>query len=107
MRSKRKFTKNPLLKLFSQLGAVLVCLSFLSVASVTQAAPRELVFLNWSDYMDPDLIAEFEEQHGVKVKEIYFEHDEARDNILVEADGRGYDLAIVNGGNMSAYRQRG
>ena len=72
-----------------------------------RAEAKELVLLNWSDYLDPELIAKFEQEHGIKVKEIYFEHDEARDNILVEADGKGYDLAIVNGGNMSTYRSRG
>ena len=107
MRNERKPAKHPLISAIRHLGTILICLSVFSAGSVTQAAPEELVFLNWSDYMDPELIAEFEQEHGVKVKQIYFEHDEARDNILVEADGKGYDLAIVNGGNMSAYRQRG
>lgn len=89
------------------LGALVLGLAILLAQSTAQAAPQELVFLNWADYMDPELLAEFEKKHGVKVKQIYFEHDEARDNLLVQSDGRGYDLAIVNGGNMRAYRARG
>jgi spermidine/putrescine transport system substrate-binding protein len=86
---------------------LLLGLSMLLPQAPVQAAAQELVLLNWADYMDPELIAKFEKKHGIKVKQIYFEHDEARDNILVEADGKGYDLAIVNGGNMSTYRARG
>ena len=89
------------------LGALLLGLSMLLPDTPAKAATQELVLLNWADYLDPELIAEFEKKHGIKVKQIYFEHDEARDNILVEADGKGYDLAIVNGGNMSSYRARG
>jgi spermidine/putrescine transport system substrate-binding protein len=81
--------------------------SLLLSQTAAEAAERELLFLNWSAYMDPELIAEFESSHGVKVKQIYFEHDEARDSMLVEADGKGYDLAIVAGANMSTYRSLG
>ncbi len=88
-------------------GALLLGLSLLLPQAPAKAATQELVLLNWADYMDPELIAKFEKKHGIKVKQIYFEHDEARDDILVEADGKGYDLAIVNGGNMSTYRARG
>jgi len=107
MRKIQKSAKHPFVSSIKRLGAMLILIAIFGANSVTQAAPQELVFLNWSDYMDLELLAEFEKKHGVKVKQIYFEHDEARDNILVEADGKGYDLAIVNGGNMTAYRQRG
>ena len=32
-----------------------------------QPSARELVFLNWSEYMDPDLIRRFEKQYQAKV----------------------------------------
>ena len=86
-------------------ASLLLGASILLSPATSESTERELLFLNWADYMDSELIAEFEAKHGVKVKQIYFEHDEARDNMLVEADGKGYDLAIVNGGNMSTYRE--
>ncbi len=72
-----------------------------------QSAPRELVFLNWSEYMDPDLLEKFERLHKVKVREIYYESDDIRDQILLETDGKGYDLALVNGAMIATYLQRG
>jgi len=107
MAQRKKSIKYALGFLSGILSAVFFSAPVLFASYATEAATQELVFLNWADYLDPELIAEFEAKHGIKVKQIYFEHDEARDNILVEADGKGYDLAIVNGGNMSTYRARG
>jgi len=87
---------------------------FVSVSSVTfaadstpQAEPRELVFLNWSEYMDPDLVEKFEKQFNVKFREVYFESDDLRDDMMLETDGQGYDLALVNGISVDVYRKRG
>jgi spermidine/putrescine transport system substrate-binding protein len=72
-----------------------------------QPPPRELVFLNWFEYMDPDLIRRFEQQHQVKVHEIYYESDDVRDEMLLETDGKGYDVVLVNGSMIATYLQRG
>lgn len=71
------------------------------------SATRELVLLNWSDYIDPELIEKFERQFNAKVNEVYFETDDTRDDIMIETDGRGCDLVVVNGIQMHLYRQRG
>lgn len=67
-------------------------------------ARRELVFLNWDSYVDPALIRAFEKRYDVRVREMFFESDEARNRMLVEADGKGYDVAVVNGDALSLYR---
>ena len=79
----------------------------LSFNAVGQPLQRELVLLNWSEYMDPDLISQFEHQYNVEVHEIYFESDDVRDEMLLEADGKGYDLALVNDAMINPYLQRG
>lgn len=87
-----------------------LCAGMLFAFGTTWAAeppPRELVLLNWSEYMDPDIIARFEKTHNAKVKEIYFESDDTRDEMLVASDGRGYDLVLVNGVNLRLYHLRG
>ena len=81
---------------------------FLSAFTLLQAADdisakQELVLLNWSEYMDPELIKKFEEQHNVKVEEIYFESDDYRDNYMLETQGRGIDVIVVNGIQMRSY----
>lgn len=67
----------------------------------------ELVILNWSEYMDPTIISTFEAQHNVKIKEIYFESDDARDQILLQTKGKGFDLILSNGAVINGYRKKG
>lgn len=76
-------------------------------AGVPLTPKRELVILNWSEYMDPGLIREFEAAFQVDVKEVYFESDEMRDDILVETDTEGYDIVVVNGATLRLYKLRG
>jgi spermidine/putrescine transport system substrate-binding protein len=68
---------------------------------------QKLVILNWSEYIDPEVIEAFEQQYNAEVSEIYFESDELRNDTLVESDGAGYDLAMVNGVGLETYRKRG
>ena len=68
---------------------------------------QELVVLNWEDYMDLELIAEFEEKFDVKIREVYFENDNERDKLLIQSDGKGYDIAIVDGTTIAKYQKLG
>lgn len=68
---------------------------------------QELIILNWSEYLDPELAREFGRKFDAEVKEIFFESDDSRDGWLAESDGRGYDVAIVNGLRMNVYKKRG
>ena len=70
------------------------------------APPQELNFLTWADYLDPELVAEFEQEYGARIKFTYYESDDARDEILSYNDGRGYDLGIVNGLILQSYVKR-
>jgi len=76
----------------------------------TQAAAQEtpeLVVLNWPNYLDPELVERFEQQHGAKVREVYFEGDDQRDEMLVSSDGAGYDVALVSGNMLQTYVRSG
>ncbi len=88
-------------------GAAL-CAGFATEAVRAKAEePRELVLLNWAEYIDPALVAKFEAGHNARVKEVFYEDEEARDQLLLEADGKGYDLALVSGRQLAHYRARG
>jgi spermidine/putrescine transport system substrate-binding protein len=71
------------------------------------APSRELVFLTWSDYIDPDLLAEFERACGCGVKQVYFETDTRRDEILAERNGTGFDLVLASGVALKSYARLG
>lgn len=80
---------------------------FLSIPTMVQAAEKpELVFLNWSEYLDPELVKKFEEQYNVTVKEIYFESDDYRDNYILETQGEGVDLIMINGVQARNYKRQ-
>jgi spermidine/putrescine transport system substrate-binding protein len=67
----------------------------------------ELSFLNWSDYMDPELLEDFRQQTGISVKQTYYASDSNRDELLLETEGKGFDLVIVNGARIRILAKRG
>ena len=75
--------------------------------SISAEKPEELVILNWAEYFDPKMLKAFEKEYKVKVKEVYFESDDARDQILLQTQGKGFDLIIVNGIKIDIYRKSG
>lgn len=70
-------------------------------------AQASLVILNWSEYMDPEVLSDFEKKYGVKVREVYYESDDARDVMMLETEGRGVDLILINGSKLNSYIKRG
>jgi spermidine/putrescine transport system substrate-binding protein len=76
------------------------------VSSGNAGVTEELVVLTWADYLDPEIVAEFEQEYGVKIRFTYYESDDARDQILAASDGRRYDLAVVNGLMLQSYAKR-
>ena len=64
----------------------------------------DLVFYNWSDYMDPDLITQFEEEFGVTVTEDFYPSNE---ELLakVQSGGSGYDVIVPSDYMVSIMRE--
>ena len=97
-----------LLPFFKSMAVLLVFFSPLASAADSSAQKqRELVLLNWSEYIDPELVVKFEKQFNAKLTEVYFESDDLRDDMMLETDGSAYDLALVNGVSVDVYRKRG
>jgi spermidine/putrescine transport system substrate-binding protein len=69
--------------------------------------PRELSLLIWTEYVDPELIAEFEAKHNVRIKSTYFESDDVRDRMVQEVEGGGFDIGLVNDVMVGPYARRG
>lgn len=93
-----------LISILSLLAASL----WLSSAQAAEDKPtQELVVLNWADYLDPELVVEFEKAFNTKVREVYFETDNERDKLLLQSGGKGYDVAILDGTAIEKYQKRG
>ena len=86
-------------------GAVLFAVALLAgvPANSLGSAKQELVFLTWSEYMDPEVITEFEEKFNATVKFVYFESDDIRTEILADHDGAGFDVICVSGLTVAQY----
>jgi len=97
-----------------RLGSALLVAALAALLAGTRLAAaggdggqRELVVLTWSEYVDPELVARFEREHDVRVRFVYFVTDEDRDDIMLAADGRGFDLILVNGASVGEYVSSG
>lgn len=81
---------------------------YLSVSSnVLKAESRTLVLLTWEDYIDPEIVAEFEQQNSVKLSFVYYEDDDARDLIMANSNATGFDLVLVDEVMKQSYQQQG
>jgi spermidine/putrescine-binding protein len=59
-----------------------------------------------SDYIDPEFFQEFEETFHTRVKKIYYETKKAVNELLLEGNGKGYDLLVVSGLSIAHYIRR-
>ena len=67
----------------------------------------ELVVFTWSDYIAPEVVAQFEAATGSRVRFVYYESDDLRTRTMAKTGGRGFDVILVNGLSVSAYRRQG
>ncbi|MBF0273202.1 MAG: spermidine/putrescine ABC transporter substrate-binding protein [Magnetococcales bacterium] len=82
----------------------LLCLVVAGSMGLSSAGEkRELVLLNWPNYMDPSLARRFEEQTGIHLRTVEFETDETRDELLARTQGKGFDLFVVSGERVQGY----
>lgn len=86
-----------------KLAAILLSFYCLPVNS---AYSEDLKFLTWAGYLDPELVAEFEQETGIHINFTYYASDDARDGIVSNSDGRGFDLALVSGLMIKSYSKR-
>ena len=78
-----------------------------STYAATSLNKKELVFLTWPEYIDPDVVTAFEESRNVKIRFVYFQSDDTRDRLILDANGRGFDIALMNGIAINTYTKRG
>jgi putrescine transport system substrate-binding protein len=75
-------------------GKTLLAISLMgAMAAVVQADDKVLHVYNWSDYIAPDTIAEFEKQSGIKVVYDVYDSNETLEAKLL-AGKSGYDVVV-------------
>ncbi|MCW9023239.1 MAG: spermidine/putrescine ABC transporter substrate-binding protein [Gammaproteobacteria bacterium] len=100
LKERKKFT------LFQLIVATTLLMVF-NILPVVAEPENELVFLTWPEYIDPEIVKKFEKQYQVKVRMVYFETDDMRDAMLLDSNGKGYDMVLIVGENIRIYNKRG
>jgi spermidine/putrescine transport system substrate-binding protein len=78
----------------------------MSPTPLDSTKPDHIILFNWSDYMDPGVLKDFQRRYGVSVKEAYFEDN---DTMLakVKAGATGYDVIVPTGWMVSIMAKTG
>lgn len=97
--------------MFGRLGNTLSFFVFLFAVfsagfSLAEEKP-ELVFYNWTAYVGKGVIDEFEATRNVKINQKYFQSTDERDENIMRAKGKGYDVIMVNGNDVVPYKNKG
>jgi putrescine transport system substrate-binding protein len=73
--------------------AAVGALMLASIAGTAAAQQRTVNVYNWSDYIDPDLLAQFTKETGIKVQYDTFDSNEVLETKLL-AGKSGYDVVV-------------
>lgn len=63
----------------------------IALPSLTSCGTSDLVFFNWGEYIDTDLIEQFEEEEGVNVKMLTFDTNET---MVEKLESSTYDVVV-------------
>ena len=74
----------------------------LTLTACGQPAPKVLHIYNWSDYIDPALLADFTARTGIKVSYDTFDSNEVLETKVLTG-GTGYDLVVPSNHNVPRY----
>jgi spermidine/putrescine transport system substrate-binding protein len=61
-----------------------------------ETKPEQIIVFNWAEYIAPSVRKGFETEYGIKVKEAYFDNNEAM-LAKLKAGATGYDIAVPTG----------
>lgn len=86
-------------KLLTATALLMATASFASAEGVLQ-------LYNWGDYTNPELLAKFEKETGIKVTVTDYD---SNDTALakIEAGGAGFDLVVPSANYVPIYRDKG
>ncbi|MFK4754159.1 polyamine ABC transporter substrate-binding protein [Oceanobacter antarcticus] len=89
-----------------KLSALMASVCALTAASSALAADKELNIYNWSDYIYPEAVAEFEQKTGIKVNYDVYDSNEVLEAKLMTGSS-GYDLVVPTGAFLERQIQAG
>lgn len=82
-------------------------LTLLSSLVFSQEQAKELVLYNWEEYMPEQIIEAFYQETGYKIRQVYYDSDELKDELIYTTGGKGMDLVIGSGYGFGQYMEKG
>lgn len=76
-------------------------------SACTATASTELVFLTWSEHIDPAVVKQFEKRFQCKVQMRYFDNKDQRDSMLLDTQATGYDVILASDLVLKGYNKIG
>ncbi|MBN1571819.1 MAG: spermidine/putrescine ABC transporter substrate-binding protein [Deltaproteobacteria bacterium] len=82
--------------------ALLLCVSVLfwgcakEEPAENKKLPDKITILNWEEYMEMDVVKEFEKEYNIKVEFVYYVNEHEMISII-QSDPGNYDLAVASG----------
>lgn len=82
-----------LILLFSLASSIAACAAAPQVGATDDMQPaKEIVLFNWTDYMNPEILAQFEQETGIHVVEDYFSSNE---ELVAKLKGGASGYALI------------
>jgi len=78
-----------------------------SSSAFSRQAVKELVLYNWEAYMSEQILEAFYQETGYKVKQVYYDSDQLKDELIYTTGGKGIDLVVGTGNRFVQYIQKG
>ena len=67
------------------------------------ASAETLTILNWEDYLSDEVVTRWEQETGSKIKQVYFDSDAERDEMLIAYDSDAIDIAVIDETTSRSY----
>lgn len=96
-----------LTQIYSRIRFVLPAVFLMLYSASALSVPADLVFLNWSEYLDEEVVKSFEEKYNAKLRMVYFNSEDERNSQLLNTGGKGFDLVLVPSNLLEEYRAAG
>ncbi|MEL6280226.1 MAG: polyamine ABC transporter substrate-binding protein [Pseudomonadota bacterium] len=93
-------------RLFSSTAVVGVSVAAALSATTALAQDKVVNVYNWSDYIDEEILTDFEAETGIKVQYDVFDSNEVLETKML-AGGTGYDIVVPTGSFLSRQIQAG
>jgi spermidine/putrescine transport system substrate-binding protein len=84
------------MKKFAQQFLLFLSSALVLIFAFNSAYADEITVYIWEDYISEQVIESFTKETGIKVKQVYFDSDQTRDEVFASTRGENFDLVVFD-----------